>query len=173
VSRVIAVARDDGHHFSKPTRPEINLLAGIGVEGDAHAGATVKHRSRVRRDATTPNLRQVHLIQSELLEELGLEPGTLGENITTTGVELFDQSAGTLLRLGDTAVVELTGYRNPCVQIERFRPGLMTAVMGRDSDGVVVLRGGVMAVVRESGTVRAGDVVQVEAPAGFVPMHRV
>jgi len=173
MSQVVAVARAAGHHFSKPTCPEITLVAALGVEGDAHAGATVKHRSRVQRDATIPNLRQVHLIQAELLDELDLEPGVLGENVTTTGIDLFNQSAGTALRLGDGAVVELTGYRTPCVQIERYRKDLMSRVMGYDSGGAAVLRAGVMAVVRAGGTVRAGDAVHVEAPAVFVPMHRV
>ena len=170
--RVEAVSRSAGHTFSKPTEPGIVLLEGLGVEGDAHAGVTVKHRSRVRRDPTQPNLRQVHLVHAELFDELRaagyeLAPGLIGENVTTRGVDLLGLPTGTRLRLGDDgAVVEVTGLRNPCVQLDEFRPGLMRAVLGRDADGGLVRRSGVMAVVVSGGAVRPGDAIAVDLPAG-------
>ncbi|RAY11449.1 MOSC domain-containing protein [Actinomadura craniellae] len=147
----------------------IRLLAGLGVEGDAHLGATVKHRSRVARDPSQPNLRQVHLIHAELFEELrgaGFEvaPGQLGENVTTSGVDLLALPTGTLLHLGGTAVVEVTGLRNPCTQLDGFQQGLMSAVLDRDEDGAVVRKSGVMAVVRTGGEVHPGDPVTAELP---------
>jgi MOSC domain-containing protein YiiM len=139
------------------------------VEGDAHAGTTVKHRSRVRADPTQPNLRQVHLIHGELhdeLHELGFEvdPGQLGENITTRGLDLLDLPRGTRLHLGDDAVVEVTGLRNPCAQINTFRPGMLKAVTPRDADGNVMRRAGVMSIVVTGGAVRAGDRSRVTRP---------
>jgi MOSC domain-containing protein YiiM len=168
--RVLAVARDGAHRFSKPTCLSIRLTAGLGVEGDAHAGATVKHRSRVARDPTTPNLRQVHLIHAELFDELRaagftVAAGELGENITTRGIDLLALPTGTRLHLGAAAVVEVTGLRNPCVQIDRFQRGLMQTVLGRDADGGLVRKTGVMSVVLASGDVAAGDAVAVELPA--------
>ncbi len=164
--QVVCVARDGTHRFSKQPVPAITLLAGLGVEGDAHAGVTVKHRSRVAKDPTVPNLRQVHLIQAELFDELAargftVAPAAMGENVTTRGIDLLALSAGTRLRLGDAAVVEVTGLRNPCRQIDAFQPGLMQAVLGRDAEGGLVRRAGVMAVVVEGGRVAAGDPVQV------------
>ncbi|MGR7023447.1 MOSC domain-containing protein [Geodermatophilus sp. URMC 62] len=149
----------------------MHLVEGLGVAGDAHAGATVQHRSRVAADPTRPNLRQVHLIGAELLAELAglglaVGPGGLDENVLTTGVDLLALPRGTVLRLGDDAAVEVTGLRNPCAQIDRFRPGVLRAVVGRDAGGAVVRRAGVMAVVLRSGEVRAGDAVRVELPAG-------
>jgi MOSC domain-containing protein YiiM len=170
MSTVVSVGRSPEHAFSKPACQDIRLLAGIGVEGDAHAGAMVQHLSR--REAE-PNLRQVHLIQAELLEELDLVPGALGENVTTRGIDLLELSEGTLLHLGDEAVVQLTGLRTPCVQIDRYRAGLLKAVAGRADDGSVVLRAGVMAVVTREGTVRSGDPVTAESPQVFVPMQRI
>ncbi|MCW2601131.1 MAG: hypothetical protein JWM02_2960 [Frankiales bacterium] len=172
MSSVVAVSRSAGHTFSKASVSEIRLLTGLGVEGDAHAGATVKHRSRVRRDAAPPNLRQVHLLHAELLDELGLDPGEIGENVTTRGLDLLSLSVGTRLHLGDLAVVELTGLRNPCVQIENHRDGLLAKVVGREESGVV-RRAGVMSVVLRGGSVRPGDVVRIEAPEAFVPMQPV
>ena len=171
---VTAVAASATHTFSKPVRPSIRLLAGLGVEGDAHLGETVKHRSRVRRDPTSPNLRQVHLIHSELHDELraagfDVDAGDMGENVTTRGVDLLGLPTGTLLRLGGEAVVEVTGLRNPCVQLDGFRRGLTAAVLERDADGALVRKSGVMAVVREGGDVRPGDEVAVVLHA---PPHR-
>lgn len=170
MSAVVSVGRSGEHAFSKPTCQDIALVAGLGVEGDAHAGATVQHRSR---KGLGPNLRQVHLIQSELLDELSLQPGAIGENVTVRGLDLLALSEGTLLHLGDEAVVQLTGLRNPCVQIDRYRKGLMSDVMTKAADGSTVLRSGVMAIVVTSGTVRSGDLIQVVSPAAFVPMQRV
>ena len=159
---VVAVCRDDEHRFSKISVSEIVLLPGLGVHGDAHSGVTVQHRSRVAADPTQLNLRQVHLIHAELFTEVGthgfeVEPGQLGENVTTSGVDLLALPTGAVLRLGAEAEVEVTGLRNPCVQIDRFSPGLLAEVVGRDSAGEVVRRAGVMAVVRRSGVVRVGD----------------
>jgi hypothetical protein len=167
---VTAVARSSRHSFSKAVEPLIRLLAGVGVEGDAHAGTTVQHRSRRRWRPDEVNLRQVHLIHAELHDELctagfDVAPGQLGENVTTRGVELLDLPAGTRLRLGRDAVVEVTGLRNPCVQLDRFRPGLMAAVLDRDSCGGLVRKAGVMGVVLSGGPVRPGDPVLVELPA--------
>jgi MOSC domain-containing protein YiiM len=151
VATVIAVALSAGHTMSKPTRTSIRLIAGQGVEGDAHLGATVKHRSRVRRDPSQPNLRQVHLLHAELLDELraagfALEPGQIGENVTTRGIDLLGLPTGARLRLGD-ALVEVTGLRNPCVQLDGIQPGLMAATLGRDHEGNLVRKAGVMAIV--------------------------
>jgi MOSC domain-containing protein YiiM len=170
---VVAVHRSATHTFSKPSYQQIALLAGLGVEDDAHAGVTVKHRSRVRQDPTQPNLRQVHLLHAELLDELQVDPGVLGENVTTAGLDLLALSTGTCLHLGTTAVVEVTGLRNPCVQIEAYRDGLLKHVVGKDGAGEVVRRAGVMSVVLTGGIVRPGDPIEVHAPAVFVPMQRV
>jgi len=170
---VVAVARSESHTFSKPVREAIALVSGHGVDGDAHAGATVKHRSRVVRDASAPNLRQVHLVHGELHDELNAEgfdvgPGDLGENVTTRGLELIALPVGTRLRLGSDAVVEVTGLRNPCAQLDDFQPGLRAAVLERDANGTLVRKSGVMAVVLESGEVRPGDAIAVELPEGPV-----
>ncbi|MZD06590.1 MOSC domain-containing protein [Streptomyces sp. SID5785] len=169
---VTAVGSNGAYSFTKPRRDSITLLAGLGVEGDVHAGVTVKHRSRVARDPSQPNLRQVHLMHEELFDEVAGEgfavhPGDLGENVTTRGVDLLALPAGTLLHLGgDGAVVEVTGLRNPCLQIDAFQDGLLRQVVGRDPDtGAVVRRAGIMSVVREGGVVRPGDPVRVELPA--------
>ncbi|MDB5373445.1 MAG: domain containing protein [Belnapia sp.] len=172
--QVVAVARDGAHRFAKPLATEITLLAGLGVAGDAHAGVTVQHRSRVAQDPRQPNLRQLHLIQAELFEELTaagfqVAPGELGENVTTRGIDLLGLPVGTLLRLGDAAVVEVTGLRNPCRQIERWQPGLLAAVLGRDAAGRLVRKAGIMGVVLAGGTVRPGDAVVVDLPP---PPHR-
>lgn len=166
---VTAVASSGTHTFSKPPRPSIRLLEGLGVDGDAHAGTTVKHRSRVRRDPAAPNLRQVHLLHAELHDELNaagfdVGAGDLGENVTTRGLDLLALPAGTLLRLGDDAVVEVTGLRNPCVQLDAFRQGLTAAVLDRDEDGALVRKSGIMGVVREGGEVRPGDAIAVVLP---------
>lgn len=166
---VTAVSRSAAHTFGKANAGSIRLLAGLGVEGDAHMGATVKHRSRVARDPTQPNLRQVHLIHAELHDALraagfDVGAGEMGENVTTRGVDLLALPAGARLRLGEEAVVEVTGLRNPCAQIDRFQPGLLAAVLGRDAEGRLVRKAGVMAVVVAGGEVRAGDAVRVELP---------
>lgn len=168
---VTAVSSNGEYSFTKPNRESINLLAGLGVEGDVHAGVTVKHRSRVAQDPTQPNLRQVHLIHEELFEEVGengfrVGAGELGENITTRGIDLLGLPTGALLRIGDGAVVEVTGLRNPCAQIDNFQHGLLKQVVGRDADGRVVHRAGVMGVVRVGGVVRPGDAIAVELPEG-------
>jgi len=166
---VVAVSRSPTHSFAKPNVDSIRLVAGLGIEGDAHAGETVKHRSRVKLDPTQPNLRQVHLIPTELFEELAAKgfavgPAEMGENIATRGIDLLALPAGTRLRLGASAVVELTGLRNPCVQIDRFRKGLMAAVLDRDGAGRVVRKAGVMGIVVAGGEVRPGDGIAVTLP---------
>jgi MOSC domain-containing protein YiiM len=168
---VAAVNRDGKHRFSKAPVEAIELLVGLGLAGDAHAGETVQHLSRVRRDPSQPNLRQVHLIHAELHDELAgqgfaVAPGDMGENVTTRGLDLLALPVGTRLRLGDTAVVELTGLRNPCVQLDRFADGLLAAVLDRAADGSVVRKAGVMGVVLTAGEVRAGDPITVELPEG-------
>lgn len=176
---VVAVARNWAHRFSKQLVETITVLAGIGVEGDAHAGSTVKHRSRVRADPTQPNLRQVHLIHAELFEEVAakgfsVEPGDLGENITTRGIDLLGLPRGAVLAVGDTVRLEVTGLRNPCSQIEAFQPGLLAAVLDTTSEGALVRKSGVMSIVRTGGTVRAGDPIRVELPAPpFLPLEPV
>jgi MOSC domain-containing protein YiiM len=166
---VTAVSRSPTHTFSKPALERIRLLAGLGVEGDAHLGATVQHRSRVARDPSQPNLRQVHVIHSELHDELraagfDVSAGQMGENVTTRGVDLLRLPVGTRLHLGGTAVVEVTGLRNPCTQLDGLRPGLMAAVLDRDERGRLVRKAGVMAVVLAGGEVRPGDPIRVEPP---------
>jgi MOSC domain-containing protein YiiM len=167
--RVLAVHRSSSHSFSKFAEDAIVLVPGLGVEGDAHAGPTVKHRSRVARDPSQPNLRQVHLLQSELFPELlardfAVWPGDLGENITTAGVDLLALPTGARLHLGAGAVVELTGLRNPCSQLDGFQRGLMAAVLARDAQGELVRKAGVMAVVLAGGAVKAHDPIAIELP---------
>ncbi len=168
---VTAVSLSSSHSFSKPNRDSIRLLADLGVEGDAHLGTTVKHRSRVAKDPTQPNLRQVHLIHSELFEELAgksfaVASGELGENVTTQGIDLLSLPAGARLRLGESVVIEVTGLRNPCVQIDRFQKGLMKAVLDKDEQGNVIRKSGIMGIVLEGGEVRPGDAIRVELPGG-------
>ncbi|GAB2178997.1 MOSC domain-containing protein [Dongia sp. agr-C8] len=166
---VVAVSRSKSHSFSKPTEMSIRLIAGQGVEGDAHSGATVKHRSRVRVDPTQPNLRQVHLVHAELHEELNaagfrVHPGDIGENITTRGIDLLGLPTGSVLRIGRTAVIRVTGLRNPCTQLDGFQQGLTAAVLDRDAEGRLVRKAGVMSVVLEGGEVVPGDSITVELP---------
>ena len=166
---VTAVSRGAKHTLVKANADSIRLLAGLGVEGDAHLGATVKHRSRVARDPAQPNLRQVHLIHAELHDELRqtgftVSAGQMGENVTTQGVELLGLPNGARLHLGETAVVEVTGLRNPCAQLDRIQPGLMAATLGRDAQGNLVRKAGIMAVVLAGGEVRPGDAIEVELP---------
>jgi MOSC domain-containing protein YiiM len=169
-AHVTAVSSSAEHSFSKWTAPRISLIAGSGVEGDAHCGVTVKHRSRVAKDPTQPNLRQVHLIHAELLEELAsmgfaVLPGQLGENITTRGLDLLGLPAGAQLRIGGSAVVTLTGLRNPCAQLDEFQDGLMSAVLGRSPEGKLIRKSGVMGIVTAAGVVRPGDAIDVKLPA--------
>jgi len=179
VGSVEAVSSSPVHAFSKGRARSVWLLAGLGVEGDAHAGVTVQHRSRVAQDPTQPNLRQVHLIHAELLEELrtaGLDvhAGQMGENVTTRGLDLLGLPVGARLHLGASALLEVTGLRNPCAQIEAFRPGLLAAVLGRDEDGELVRKAGIMAVVLVGGEVRPGDLVRVVLPPlPHRPLQRV
>lgn len=173
---VVAVSCNPAHAVSKHPAGAIRLLEGLGVQGDAHHGETVQHRSRAARDPKAPNLRQVHLLGAELHDELRgagfvLAPGQMGENLTTRGVDLLALPAGARLRLGAAAIVELTGLRNPCRQLDGLQPGLMAATLARDVSGGLVRRAGVMAIVLEPGEVRPGDAVAVELPAP--PHHRL
>ncbi len=166
---VAAVSRSPRHTLAKPNEDSIRLVAGMGVEGDAHQGTTVKHRSRVARNPAEPNLRQVHLIHAELHDELrkagfAVAPGQMGENITTSGVDLLGLAAGTRLHLGASAVVEVTGLRNPCAQLDKIHQGLMAATLDRDEHGSLVRKAGIMGVVLAEGDVRPGDPIRVEPP---------
>ena len=166
---VEAVASDDTHRFSKPLRATVTLVAGLGIAGDAHSGATVQHRSR--KSKPEPNLRQVHLVHVELLDVLAdrgfqVGPGSIGENVLTRGVDLLALPTGTRLQLGGQAVVEVTGLRHPCRQLDRYQKGLMAAVLDRDEDGRLLRKAGVMSVVVAGGVVRPGDPIEVRLPAG-------
>lgn len=165
---VVAVSAKAKHGVDKPNQAVIRLLAGEGVEGDAHCGATVKHRSRWRRDATQPNLRQAHLLHAELFEELAAKgfavtPGLMGENVTTRGIDLLDLPTGAIVRLGRDAAVRITGLRNPCYQLDELQPGLMAACLDKRG-GELVRKAGVMGVVLAGGEVRAGDPIVIELP---------
>ena len=176
---VIALARDDLHRMSKQPCERIRLIAGLGVEGDAHAGLTMQHRSRWVKQRTVPNVRQVHLIHAELLDELAVKgfaiaPAQMGENVTTSGIELLGLSTGTRLRLGADAVIELTGLRNPCVQLDAIAPGLMQAVLEKGPGKTLIRKAGVMAVVVASGEVCVGDALTILDRSGaFVPLAPV
>ena len=169
VAAVVAVSSSPDHSFSKQNRSVIRVVAGVGVEGDAHAGQAVKHRYLVRTDRTQPNLRQVHLIHAELFDDLAgkgytVGPGDLGENITTRGVDLLGLPTGSFLEIGDRAVVEVTGLRNPCAQIDEYQSGLMRLLRFRDSGGAIRRIGGVMAVVVVGGAVEPGDEIAIDRP---------
>ncbi len=176
---VVAVCRSSIHGFRKTPRAAIELRAGLGVEADAHSGSTVQHLSRVARDPSQPNLRQVHLIASELFAELEaqgfqVEPGELGENITTRGIDLLGLSRGTRLRIGASTVLEVTGLRNPCAQIDAFQPGLLGAVLDRDSAGRLIRKAGIMSIVLTDGSVKPEDPIVVEEPGTeFEPLAPV
>ncbi|MUK03552.1 MOSC domain-containing protein [Vibrio cholerae] len=178
-SHVVSLSLSTEHNFSKQPLPSILLVEGVGVEGDAHSGTTVQHLSRVRADPTQPNLRQVHLIHAELFDELEQEgfpvrPADLGENITTRGLDLLGLPEGTLLRIGVDAVIQVTGLRNPCHQIDRFQKGLLKAVLPRDSQGNVVRKAGIMGIVLTGGRIEVGDGIQVTMPAEpHRPLERV
>ncbi len=171
MGNVTAVSLSSRHSFSKANVPSILLVAVLGIEGDVHMGVTVKHRSRVAKDPNVPNLRQVHLIHEELFAEMDakgftIAPGEMGENITITGVDLLSLPQGARLHIGAGAIVEVTGLRNPCGQIDNFQSGLMKAMLGRDEDGSIVRKSGVMSIVIAGGDVRPGDAIRVEMPAG-------
>jgi MOSC domain-containing protein YiiM len=178
MGKVVSVSLDRRHRFSKASVPEITLVAGEGVAGDAHCGVTVKHRSRARFNPTLPNLRQVHLIHAELFEELAgrgfsVGPAELGENITTAGIDLLGLPTGARLAIGD-AVIEITGLRNPCIQMDRFQDGLMQATLDRDADGNLVRKAGIMGIVLAGGVVRPGDEIAVTLPEGpHRPLQKV
>jgi MOSC domain-containing protein YiiM len=166
---VVAVSRSAKHSFSKPNRTVINLVEGFGIEGDAHAGKTVKHRYLVKKDPARPNLRQVHLIAAELLDELNasgfsVAPGQLGENITTRGIDLLALPTAAKLRIGKEAEIELTALRNPCHQIDKFQEGMLKAVLDRDEEGNLVRKAGVMGVVLIGGEIRPGDAITIARP---------
>ncbi|WBM80832.1 MOSC domain-containing protein [Cryobacterium breve] len=168
---VVSVSLDDAHRFSKPAASRIRLLEGLGVEGDAHAGVTVRHRYHVKKDPTAPNLTQVHLIPAELFDELAhrgftVRPGEHGENVTTRGIDLTALPRGTRLHLGADAVVALTGLRNPCSLINGYQGGLMKQLIDTDADGRITRKAGVMSVVASGGTVEAGDTIRIELPEG-------
>lgn len=178
MARVISVSLDRRHRFSKETVERIRLIAGEGVEGDAHRGVTVKHRSRARFNPTLPNLRQVHLIHAELFDELAgkgftVKPGELGENVTTRDIDLLGLPTGARLAIGG-ALIELTGLRNPCIQMDRFQDGLMQATLDRDADGNLIRKAGVMGIVLEGGDIAIGDSIAVTLPKGpHRPLEKV
>ena len=173
------MAKDEEHNFSKKLVPEIEIIAGLGVDGDAHLGKKVKHRSRIKADPTQPNLRQVHLIHSELFDEVAekgfsVKPGDLGENITTEGVDLLDLPRYAVLEIGDDVRLEVTGLRNPCAQIDDFQNGLLSAVLDKGQNGELIRKSGIMTVVLKGGRVRAGARINVKLPATpFLPLERV
>ncbi|KMK74813.1 MOSC domain-containing protein [Alkalihalobacillus pseudalcaliphilus] len=168
MGRVTAVSKNAEHSFSKHIQEGIQLLKGLGVKGDAHCGETVKHRSRIAKNPNQPNLRQVHLIHEELFHELNnrfhINPGELGENITTKGIELLMLPVDTVLEIGENAKVQLTGLRNPCKQIDHYQDGLMEAVLDKDESGHVIRKAGVMGIVLEGGMVSPGDSIKVVLP---------
>ena len=178
IGTVVAVSINSSHSFSKSNRAEIKLLGGLGVEGDAHCGKTVQHRSRVAKDPTQPNLRQVHLIHAELHEELNkagfnISPGQMGENITTKGINLLKLPTDTRLHI-KKVIIQVTGLRNPCPQLDNFQPGLMAAVLDKDENGHLIRKAGIMGIVIAGGTIAAGDTIEVELPPHpHRPLERV
>ena len=177
--RIVALAHDALHRISKQPAEQLRFVAGLGVEGDAHAGLTMQHRSRWVRQRTVPNLRQVHLIHAELFDELAangfaLSSAQMGENVTTRGIDLLGLSAGTRLRLGGEAVIEVTGLRNPCFKLDQIAPGLMQAVLEKGPGKTLIRKAGVMAIVIASGEVRVGDgIAIVHTPDGTIPLAPV
>lgn len=166
---VISVSSSPTHTFSKLPKESIKLLEGLGVEGDAHLGKTVKHRSRVAQDPTQPNLRQVHLIHAELFDELSekgfnVNNAQMGENITTKGINLLSLPRNTILHIGDSAMIQITGLRNPCLQLEGIKEGLMQALVFKNANGELVRKAGIMGIVLESGIVKVGDKITVKLP---------
>lgn len=177
--RVISVSKRPEHNLSKEPVAAIHLITGIGVEGDAHAGKTVKHRSRVKQDPTQPNLRQVHLIHAEIFDELAesgfhILPGQMGENVTTQGIPLLELPRGTRLWIGSEVCLSITGLRNPCNQLDGLKPGLMQALVFKQEDGTIIRKAGIMSIVHQGGWVRPGDEIRVELPHGrHIPLDRV
>lgn len=166
--KVLALSKSKTYNFSKDNCDKIKLLKGLGVEGDIHMGKTVKHRSRVRRDPNQPNLRQVHLMHSELFDELkqkgfDVKPGDIGENITTSGIALLELPRDTILEIG-TAKIQVTGLRNPCSQLDKFQQGLMNAVLDKDEEGNLIRKSGIMGIVLEGGEINIGDEIVVKFP---------
>ncbi|MEO1518832.1 MAG: MOSC domain-containing protein [Bacteroidota bacterium] len=167
--KVLALSKSKTHTLNKYNCRDITLLKGLGVKGDAHMGKKVKHRSRVAKDPDQPNLRQVHLIHAELLEELReknflIEPGEMGENITTIGVDLLELPRHTILKIGKEAKIEITGLRNPCHQLNSIQNGLLKAVVAKDQDGNLIRKAGIMGIVLEGGEIRVGDEIEVYFP---------
>ncbi len=176
---VKSVSKSEAHTFSKFNCDRIVLLKGLGVEGDAHMGEKVKHRSRVTKDPSQPNLRQVHLIHSELFDELNekgfnIKDGEIGENITTAGIELLSLPKDTLLSIGDTVIIMITGLRNPCKQLNSIKDGLMMAVLDKDEAGNLIRKAGVMGIVLQGGEVKTGHKITVELPLKpYIKLERV
>ena len=175
-ARVIAVSKSSTHSFSKATCPSINLIEGLGVEGDAHLGKTVKHRSRVAVDPSQPNLRQVHLIHGELHDELieqgfRVAPGIMGENITTKGIDILGLPRDALLLIGDTAVIKITGLRNPCKQLDDYQNGLLSAVLDKTPKGELIRKAGVMGIVFSGGIIKTDDTIKIQLP--HEPYHKL
>lgn len=176
---VVSTSLSPEYTFHKSTQSSIELITGIGVKGDAHSGTTVKHRSRVRQDPSQPNLRQVHLIHKELLDELSakgfvVRPGELGENLTTEDLDILNLPKGARLIFPSGAEIEITGLRNPCVQLDNWQPGLMAAVLDKDEEGNLIRKCGVMSIVLKGGIIQAGDAIQIEMPEPpFVKLEKV
>ena len=173
------VSQSPTHSFSKFNVPSINLLTGLGVEGDAHCGEKVKHRSRVAKNPDQPNLRQVHLIHSELFEELkekgfDLKPGDIGENICTQGIDLLTLPKDTILNIGPLVKIRITGLRNPCYQLDWFKKGLMNAVLEEGEKGKLIRKSGIMGIVLEGGEINIGDGITTDLPKKpFIELERV
>jgi MOSC domain-containing protein YiiM len=178
-AHVVALHRNPVHGFSKQAEPALTLLTGLGVLGDAHCGAAARHRSRVAADPTQPNLRQVHLLHAEMIAEINgggfaILPGDIGENITTSGLDLLALPRHTRLHIGGTVILSVTGLRNPCIQLDRFSPGLTQAFLGKTTDGALIRKAGIMAIVLEGGEVARADTIRVELPvAPHLPLERV
>lgn len=171
MAKIIALSKLSTHRLNKDNYNSLQLLKGLGVEGDAHCGKTVKHRSRVKQDPTQPNLRQVHFMHAELFDELKekgfqVSSGQMGENVTTRGIDLLGLPVGAKLHLGENAIVEITGLRNPCAQLEGIQKGLMEAVLDRDKNGELIRKAGIMGIVLEGGEININDEIKVEMPKG-------
>ena len=168
--KIVSLSKSAQHSFSKTTCKSLTLIEGEGVEDDAHRGTLVKHRSRVKASPTAPNLRQVHLIHYELIAQLqksgfDIQAATMGENITTEGIDLLSLPRGTQLEIGENALIQITGLRNPCKQLDNFASGLLAAVLDRAQDGSLIRKAGIMAVVESGGEVVIGDIITVQLPA--------